>query len=242
MFRQKNRTLRHNLNLASFLSFVAGLVNVAGFLAVHRLTTNVTGHFAFFAEEVYQLNWKPGFIYLLYVLFFLFGAFVSSFIMEYKNKKQSDFEYVIPILIEAFILFLIAFLGPLFILKNPNSIAYLLLFAMGLQNSLVTTISGSVVRTTHLTGLFTDLGIELSQLFYYKKTEHRKKLLASIKLRMSIIGFFFLGGVLGGVFYTFLELHTLFIGGSVLLFGLFYDYLKYQTILMRRKLLFKKRK
>jgi len=49
MFRHqgKTRTLSHNKKIASLLSFVAGMVNVAGFLAVQRLTTNVTGHFAF---------------------------------------------------------------------------------------------------------------------------------------------------------------------------------------------------
>ena len=53
MFRHKgeSRTLKHNLRIASLLSFVAGIVNVAGFLSVQRLTTNVTGHFAFFVEE-----------------------------------------------------------------------------------------------------------------------------------------------------------------------------------------------
>jgi uncharacterized membrane protein YoaK (UPF0700 family) len=50
----------------------------------------------------------------------------------------------------------------------------LLLSSMGVQNSMVTQISNSIVRTTHLTGLFTDLGIELSQLFFYKKPNERK--------------------------------------------------------------------
>ncbi len=50
MFRHKgkNRTFAHNLRLATLLSFVAGLVNITGVLAVKTLTTNVTGHFAFF--------------------------------------------------------------------------------------------------------------------------------------------------------------------------------------------------
>ena len=49
MFRHqgKARTLKHNLGIASLLSFIAGIVNVAGFLAVQRLTTTVTEHFAF---------------------------------------------------------------------------------------------------------------------------------------------------------------------------------------------------
>ena len=61
MFRHfgKTRTLSHNLRIASLLSFVAGMVNVAGFLAVARLTTNVTGHFAFFVDEVFKMEgWK----------------------------------------------------------------------------------------------------------------------------------------------------------------------------------------
>lgn len=37
-----------------------------------------------------------------------------------------------------------------------------LLFAMGLQNALVSMVSGSVVRITHLTGTFTNPGIELA--------------------------------------------------------------------------------
>lgn len=60
---------------------------------------------------------------------------------------------------------------------------------MGLQNSLVTTISNATVRATHLTGLFTDLGIELSQLFFYKRKVQKDKLYSSIKLRLIIIFF-----------------------------------------------------
>jgi len=88
--------------------------------------------------------------------------------------------------------------------------AFLLLFAMGIQNSLVTKISQSTVRTTHLTGLFTDLGIELSQLFFYKKPEETKKLKTNIYLRFSIITFFFIGCVTGGYVYKQIEMRTLF--------------------------------
>ena len=52
MFRHKGktRTFKHNLRLAALLSFIAGLVNITGVLFLNVLTTNVTGHFAFFAE------------------------------------------------------------------------------------------------------------------------------------------------------------------------------------------------
>jgi uncharacterized membrane protein YoaK (UPF0700 family) len=126
-------------------------------------------------------------------------------------------------------------MGNLLIAKNPDLLAFSLLFAMGLQNSLVTTISNSTVRTTHLTGLFTDLGIELSQRFFYFQKEQRQKLNASIKLRLTIINFFFLGGIIGGVFYSSINLYVLVIAALTLIIAVFYDNLKLKTIIFKRK-------
>src|SRR3954462_3488005 len=92
----KARTLQHNLRIASLLSFVAGIVNVAGFLAVQRLTTNVTGHFAFFIDEIFKLNFWQGFIYFLYIFFFFLGSFVSSLIVEIVSKSSENLIYIIP--------------------------------------------------------------------------------------------------------------------------------------------------
>jgi uncharacterized membrane protein YoaK (UPF0700 family) len=100
---------------------------------------------------------------------------------------------------------------------------------------LVTTISNSSVRTTHLTGLFTDLGIDLSQLFFYKTKERRCQLMSSIRLRMTIISFFFIGGIVGGIFYAALGLKVLLIAFFTLVFGLIYDSIKFKLILLKRK-------
>ena len=238
MFRHqgKTRTLSHNLKIASLLSFVAGMVNVAGFLAVQRLTTNVTGHFAFFVDEVFKLNFLEGFVYFLYIFFFFLGSFVSSFLIEIISKKDDHYIYVVPASIECLILLIIGFVGQDLIIKSPNIIAFSLLFAMGLQNSLVTTISRASVRTTHLTGLFTDLGIELSQLFFYKAKEQKHRLISSIKLRLTIISFFFIGGIAGGVLYSKAGLHSLIFAAIALISGLIYDNIKFKLILLRRKL------
>ncbi|MFA6278202.1 MAG: YoaK family protein [Pedobacter sp.] len=236
MFRHKGktRTFKHNLSIASLLSFVAGIVNVAGFLAVQRLTTNVTGHFAFFVDEIFKLNFWQGFIYFLYIFFFFLGSFVSNLLIELLSKTRVSLIYVVPTLIESSILLFLAVFGQVLISHNPNLLACSLLFAMGLQNSLVTTISNATVRTTHLTGLFTDLGIELSQLFFYKQKEQKHKLYSSIKLRLTIITFFFLGGLLSGIFYSTLKLYVLAIAAAILLIGILYDNLKLKLILQKR--------
>ena len=238
MFRHqgKTRTFIHNLRIASLLSFVAGIVNVAGYFSVQRLTTNVTGHFAFFVDEVFKLNFWQGLVYFLYIFFFFLGSFVSSFLVETMSRKDDHYIYTFPASIECLILFIIGFWGQGLIIKNPDIITFSLLFAMGLQNSLVTTISSASVRTTHLTGLFTDLGIELSQLFFYKAKEQKQKLISSIKLRLTIIGFFFIGGIVGGVLYSKLGLYSLVFAAMTLVLGLIYDNIKFKLILLRRKL------
>ncbi len=228
MFRHKGkrRTLRHNLRIASLLSFVAGVVNVAGFLSIQRLTTNVTGHFAFFVDEIFKQNFGEGLNYSFYILFFFLGSFFSSFSIELLSKINEKLIFKVPVIVESIILISVAIFGQELIYMTPNILAYSLLFAMGLQNSLVTSISNATVRTTHLTGLFTDLGIELSQLFFYKLKEQKHKLYSSIKLRITIILFFFFGGLLGGVLYSTIKLHVLAFAGLLLLIGLVYDNVK----------------
>ena len=202
----KNRTPKHNLQIAALLSFVAGLVNVVGFFSVQKLTTNVTGHFAFFVDEVFKRNFSDAFHLALFVFFFFFGAFAANFMVETYYRIRENQIFVLPIILEALILAFVAFTGNYFIQENPDVIAYSLLFAMGMQNSLVTSISKSIVRTTHLTGLFTDMGIEFSQLFFYKDKTHKHSLITSIKLRITIIVMFFSGGLCGGILFDYFQI------------------------------------
>ena len=100
----RTRTPKHNLGIASLLSFVAGLVNVVGFFAVQKLTTNVTGHFAFFIDEVFKLNFEKAFHLALFVIFFLLGSFFANFMVEIYSRIRESQIYVLPIITEALIL------------------------------------------------------------------------------------------------------------------------------------------
>ncbi|PWA05877.1 YoaK family protein [Flavobacterium psychrotolerans] len=239
MFRHqgKNRTFIHNLRLATMLSLVAGIVNVTGVLAIKTLTTNVTGHFAYFAEEVMKHDYAAAVTFLIFTVFFLLGSFTSNFLAELLTKKNPQLYHVIPTSLEIFILVGVGIFGSQsdLSLLEGKLIAFFLLFAMGIQNSLVTKISQSTVRTTHLTGLFTDLGIELSQLFFYKKPEEVQKLKANIYLRFSIITFFFIGCVGGGYIYREIEMKTLFVAAFFLLIALLYDFIRLKIQVFKRR-------
>jgi uncharacterized membrane protein YoaK (UPF0700 family) len=217
------RTYKHNVKLASLLGIAAGFVNAAGFLGFAVLTTNVTGHAALFAERLALQDWKTARVVALWMFLFLAGAFISSLIVSWVGRNQR-FSYVIPILIEIAILLGVALLGYRYdqSLVAKELFAGSLLFAMGLQNSLVSLVSGSVVRTTHLTGTFTDLGIELAQLIQ-KQKEDTAGLKAKIKLRLAIIFFFLFGAVAGAYIFHYMSFHAFFIPAAILGFTLIAD-------------------
>ncbi len=123
MFRHKgkSRTFKQNLGIASLLAFVAGIVNVVGYLAVKELTTNVTGHFAFMVEEALKFNFNQSIFYFVFIFFFFLGAFFSSFIIEITNRVTDKYIFIVPIVTEILILtsignYLKQFLKPLQIL------------------------------------------------------------------------------------------------------------------------------
>lgn len=238
MFRHsgKGRTYAHNLKLASILSCVAGIVNSTGVLHLNTLTTNVTGHFAYFAEELFLKRYTAAFSFLLFIFFFLLGAFTSSFLMESVAKQKKHTAYVLPVTIEM-MLFMGIGLWAIYSSETlpPIGLASTLLFAMGLQNALVTRISHSVVRTTHLTGLFTDLGIELAQFFFPKSPNSSTTLRASLLLKLSIITGFFIGCLVGGFSYTYTGLPTLLLPAGMLLYALMYDRLRFQYYHWKRE-------
>ncbi|GAA3933445.1 YoaK family protein [Chitinophaga oryziterrae] len=222
--------------MASTLSFIAGIVNITGVLSVKVLTTNVTGHFAYFSEELVKKNYVTALVFLVYIFCFLAGAFISNLLIETVIRIKPAVAHTIPMFIEILILTIIGMVGSSSLTGIQGQvIACALLFAMGLQNSLVTKVSQSVVRTTHLTGLFTDLGIELSQLFFYRQQAEFRRLSKSIYLKLAIISFFFTGGVLGGFIFKTYALKTLFLASGCLILALYYDNIIYHYYHLKRK-------
>lgn len=228
MFRHlgAKRTAKHNLRLTVLLGLTAGFVNAEGFLGFSVLTTNVTGHAALFAERVALQDWDTTQVIALWMCLFFAGAFFSSLVISLIGQNQL-FSYLLPIIVEIIILLVTALYGHHYdgTLISKEFFAGSLLFAMGLQNALVTVVSGAAVRTTHLTGTFTDLGIELAQLF---RSDEKEKLIVKqkIKLHFSIIFFFMTGAVGGAYLFQRYSFYCFFAPAIILIFALTYDILR----------------
>lgn len=122
MFRLqgKSRTLKHNLQIAVVLSFVAGIVNVTGFLSFTQLTTNVTGHFAQFIYDVANFEMWKGLIFLLFIVSFLFGSFTSGWLISKFTENKKLNVYLLPTIIESSILISLPILSGVGVLTNDH--------------------------------------------------------------------------------------------------------------------------
>jgi uncharacterized membrane protein YoaK (UPF0700 family) len=219
------RTLSHNIRLAVLLCLTAGFINAAGFLAFGVLTTNVTGHAALLAMDIAAGQLRAERMVGLWLVLFLAGAFLSGLIISLIGRDKAA-SYAVPIVIIVILVLFVAITGIHYDHSIPQTEYFTgsLLFAMGMQNALVTVVSGSVVRTTHLTGMFTDLGIDLSALVTRNGVPQEVK--SRITLRLIIIVFFLLGGVVGGLTFSSMGFHSFFFPVSLLIIALFYDYLR----------------
>jgi uncharacterized membrane protein YoaK (UPF0700 family) len=76
---------------------------------------------------------------------------------------------------------------------------------MGLQNAIVTKASKAEIRTTHMTGVITDIGIELGKLVYWNRSRedndkgYVKANREKLKTHLFIFGMFLIGGIIGAV-------------------------------------------
>lgn len=199
----QKRTFTHNLHLAILLSTAAGFINAAGLIAFSVLTTNVTGHAATFAQDLAIGDFAGLRLALMWLLLFFSGALFSAWYVGFQGRN-ARFAYSFPLFIEFLVLLYVAVNGFLYdgsVIKQEQ-FAGSLLFVMGVQNGLVTVISRSIVRTTHLTGIVTDLGIAVASLIH-AKFKMSKGLKQRLVLRSLIILFFIAGGVVGA--YTFIK-------------------------------------
>jgi uncharacterized membrane protein YoaK (UPF0700 family) len=147
------RSSRSNSVLAGYLAFVAGFANAAGLLLLGVFTSHVTGNVARVSVDLARREPRGALQAGLLVLLFLCGAVAASLLVETNLIRRTSSAYGAALLVQ----------GALLCTFVVTGTAGLLSFCMGMQNSLVTRLSGSVVRTTHLTGVITDLGIELAR-------------------------------------------------------------------------------
>ena len=208
---------RQHRILAAYLSATGGYVNSAGFVLIGSFTSHVTGNVGRFAISLASRQWAAAGAAAVMITSFFMGAFVASMMIESHFFRRLPFAYGAALLTQALLLVVFTLISNLNVgaharLKDMESL--LLCAGMGMQNSLVTRLSGAVVRTTHLTGVVTDIGIESARWFRFWRGSLNRTLrlpysfgpsvpvqpsIPKMALLVTIAGAFTLGAVLGGI-------------------------------------------
>ncbi len=210
---------RKNIFVWFLMAFQAGAVNAGGFIAGHSFVTHTTGFATLFGFNLANRHEGVAVGMLSVPVFFLLGAMVTSYFVDLPLSLGRPANYTVP----SFLIFLciaIAMLlgklglfglvGEAMVFQHDYFFLVLLCLASGLQNALITNSNGVVVRTTHLTGLTTDLGVGLVRiLFGMDKNNIRRAHYDKVATiaRAGIIGSFVLGSTTSA--YLYLKAHYL---------------------------------
>jgi uncharacterized membrane protein YoaK (UPF0700 family) len=223
-----HRSATVNLRLGAVLSAVAGAANAGGFLAVGQYTSHMTGVLSSIADHLALGQFMLALAGLVALTAFLGGAMTTAWMVNWSQRRQLRSAFARPLLLEAALLLVFGLSGAaishfagLFV---PLTVL-VLCFIMGLQNAVITKISNAEIRTTHVTGLTTDIGIELGKMLYFNGSDSPQKVVANrrkLRIHLTLVGCFFAGGIAGALgFKSWGYLTTLPLAGvlSVLVWG-----------------------
>lgn len=221
MRRLRHLTNRHratstNFVLGLLLAFNAGAVNAGGFLVLHMYTSHMSGFASQLADGLVMSSGRLLLNALGAILAFTAGAALCAILVNWARQKGLYSVYALPLMLEALMMFPFGLMGAVTLSWNtPFAVpltVLLLSFMMGLQNAVGSKTSGGSIRTTHMTGNFTDLGMELGKLFFWRSQAHLQKpqprhvLHNWTRMRTSagLIAMFVLGGIAGALGFKLL--------------------------------------
>lgn len=195
-----------NVTIWMILAFQAGWLNMGGFMACHAFVSHVTGYATLFGYEAWRSDLRFASGMVLVPLFFLLGAALSGLLVDLRIQLRLKPRYyvVFGVLFTLLLFVVVAGFNGFFgrfgeALESSRDYTLLacLCLICGVQNGTITLVSRSVVRTTHLTGITTDLGIGLVRACFGVGTEARPNL-----MRIGVIWFFILGGLVAARVFT----------------------------------------
>lgn len=235
----QQRSLSDNIKLGVLTAFVAGMVNVTSLIIFFSFSSNVTGYYAILASELVKGNIYQALVVFAWIFLFFFGGFLSNLIVISLNNKNRYLAHSIPILIEIICLASVGIYGGHFYqetLGETEVLVSLMIFSMGLQNGLTASISNFSVKTTHLTGATTDLGILFSMLTK-KKFRKNSAITDKAKLIFSIFLSYVSGAILASYYLKIIQFKLFYLICSILIIVLIYDISKvrYFLFFVRKK-------
>lgn len=184
---------------ALLLAALAGCVNAIGLMGFqHQAISHISGTMTLLGSSLTSPT-QTSLHLLLIIISFLLGSAFSGFFIDSQALKLGR-RYGVALCIEGALLLLALWA----LLNGFTSGQYLASAACGLQNAMITTYSGAIIRTTHMTGIITDLGIMLGSSLKGNPFDRRKA-----KLLLFITVGFLSGGLVGALLFQSFDIMSL---------------------------------
>lgn len=221
-----HRTRQADVHLGLTLAFIGGAINAGAFVMVNQYTSHMTGVVSSIADGLMLGDMRFALSALGSLICFMVGAAITELMVNWARGRRLQSEYALPLILEAVLLLVMSYFGRemhqhmgLFISFSIMALC----FMMGLQNAIITRISNAVIRTTHVTGIVTDIGMEFGKMLFwnrkvsqddetYVKANRQKLFLLS-----SLLIAFFIGACAGVYAFQKLGYNTMYIIAAVLL-------------------------
>lgn len=208
----RKRSPDANRHLGLALTFVAGAINAGGFLAVHQYTSHMTGIVSSIADNLALGTVELSLVGLAALVSFVVGATCTGILVNFSRQRKMHSEYALPLMLEAILLLCFGLLGARLAIMDGLFVpltVMLLSYIMGLQNAVITKLSNAEIRTTHITGIVTDIGIELGKLLYRHMASRGAEPqvipnIPRLRLLFMLVTFFFTGGVVGALGFRYM--------------------------------------
>ena len=216
-----DRNSRRNQYLAALLALIAGTLNSVGFVAVSVYTSHMTGLTASVADHLVLGSFSLVWVGVEAIGAFVLGAMACALLFNWGRRRGLEGRYANVLVAEALLILAFGGLADRLVWEHRDPVfVAVLCFTMGLQNAIITKISAAQIRTTHVTGMITDIGIELGKGLYRSRRAGEPPVRADLdKLGMlaALVALFFVGGVLGAAGYLALGFPVLIAPALVLL-------------------------
>ncbi|MBT9245301.1 DUF1275 domain-containing protein [Gemmobacter fulvus] len=198
------RTAGSDLALATVLAAIAGAANAGGFFALGQYTSHMTGYLSQMADNLALSQLRMAAISAMAIAAFICGAALSTLLINAARRRDARLQYAVPLAVQG--VFMACFAGGGLFTTEAGRLFSLacLCFIMGMQNATITKISGARIRTTHATGMVTDIGIETGRALFGRLCRGSSvqadggKLAILIRLVLA----FLIGGIIGAFGYA----------------------------------------
>ena len=190
------------------MPFNGGYINAVCLVSILKNSGGyVTGNLTLAGESLAKGNVTIFFQLVVLVFCFLLGSIISGLIIKGQHFKM-DHRYHASLLLQLATVVLAMGL----LLGHLREASYFLALSMGLQNAMTSHYGSALIRTTHMTGTTTDLGILISRWLKGEAVEFWK-----MRLYAYLIIAFATGAIMGALIYAPLHAFALFVSVGIYL-------------------------